>query len=271
MNYTLKLDAAIASRKSHVVVGLDPELEKIPEFFHHYANPVLEFNKMIINATKDNVAGYKLNMAFYEYLEEKGIEAIRGSLAAIPPELITICDAKRGDLGNTSQLYAKTYFDKYGFDSITVNAYMGKDSLEPFFERTGKLVYILALTSNETSKEFQHTLCEGKKLYEKIVETSLEWKQTDKTGFVFGANYVDELNIFTSNNPNVPLLIPGIGAQGNELAPLVKNLKSKRYLINSSRSIIYSAKKDCSESEFVKAVSDSVESLNAEIREESNS
>ncbi len=271
MTYISKLDAAIASSKSHVVVGLDPELHKIPAIFHRFSNPVLEFNRMIVHSSKDHVAGYKLNMAFYEFLEEKGLEAIRGTLAEIPEGKIMICDAKRGDIGNTAELYAKTYFDNYNFDSLTVNAYMGKDSLEPFYEREGKLIYILALTSNEGSRDFQHAECEGKKLYDRIVETSLEWEHTGKTGFVFGANYVDELRAFTSAHPDVPLLIPGIGAQGNELGPLVGNLKSNRYLINSSRSIIYSAKHDCSEFEFTDAVSGSVKSLNSEIISASNS
>ncbi len=270
MTYIAKLDAAIASSKSHVVVGLDPELQKIPAIFQRFANPVLEFNKMIIHSSKDHVAGYKLNMAFYEYLEEKGLEAIRGTLAEVPEGKIKICDAKRGDIGNTAELYAKTYFDSYGFDSITVNAYMGKDSLEPFYEREGKLLYILALTSNEGSRDFQHAVCGNKKLYERIVETSIEWEHTGKTGFVFGANYVDELMAFTTAHSDVPLLIPGIGAQGNELGPLIGNMKGNRYLINSSRSIIYSAEHHCSESEFAEAVSESVKSLNREIKNASN-
>ncbi len=267
MDYTTKLDAAIASGKSNVVVGLDIDLDKIPAIFHKFPNPALEFNRAVITATKDKVAGYKLNMAFYEYLEEKGLEAVRGTLAEIPDNLIKICDAKRGDIANTSELYARTYFDKYGFDSLTVNAYMGKDSLEPFFKRSGKLIYILALTSNESSADFQHDESGGEKLYNKIIRKSLSWNEIDKTGFVFGANYVNELKQFTDSHPEVPLLIPGIGAQGNELGELIKNLHTDRFLINSSRAIIYSAGIDCNENQFFESVSGAAKKLSGEIRD----
>ena len=267
MNYTEKLDAAVRASSSNVVVGLDVDLEKIPSFLLRFPNPALEFNKLIIDATRNHVAGYKLNIAFYEYLEEKGLEAVRGTLEVIPDNLIKICDAKRGDIGNTSELYARTYFDKYRFDSLTVNAYMGKDSLEPFFKREGKLIYILALTSNHSSIDFQHEEVSGEKLYMKIINKALSWRENQKTGFVFGANYVNELKDFTTSSPDIPLLIPGVGAQGNELRDLIKNLHTNRYLINSSRAIIYSAGKDCNETQFHETVSGAAEKLSREIRE----
>ena len=171
MTYIAKLDAAIASSKSHVVVGLDPELQKIPAIFQRFANPVLEFNKMIIHSSKDHVAGYKLNMAFYEYLEEKGLEAIRGTLAEVPEGKIKICDAKRGDIGNTSGLYAKAFFENLEFDAVTVAPYMGEDSVKPFLAYPDKWVILLALTSNAGSADFQFTPQEnGQPLFTKVIE-----------------------------------------------------------------------------------------------------
>lgn len=264
MTYREKLGNAISSTGSHVVVGLDTDIEKIPAFFMKYENPVLEFNRAVIEATKSTAAGYKLNIAFYEFLEEKGLQAMRGSLEAIPESSVTICDAKRGDLGNTSEMYAATYFDKYGFDSVTVNAYMGKDAFEPFLRREGKLLYVLALTSNPSSSEFQLADAGGKKVYEILTEKVLTW-DSDKIGFVFGANHTAEISRFTSANPGTPVLIPGIGAQGNELEPLLRSLNTEFFVINASRSIIYAAGKDCTAEEFHRAIEISLNDLNAQI------
>lgn len=265
MKYTEKLRKAVEASGSHVVVGLDSDIQKVPDVFHKYSNPVLEFNRQVIQATKNSVAGYKINVAFYEYLEESGTKALKGSLNEIPESLISICDAKRGDLANTTELYARTYFDKYGFDSITANAYMGRDSLEPFFKREGKLTYILALTSNPGSAEFQHLGFGGKKLYQKIIDDSIGWTDEDRTGYVFGANYCKELAEFTGSNPGKSVLIPGIGAQCNELEPLLASLHTDLFLINSSRAVIYSAAKDCSTDEFAVAVKKAVKELNDSI------
>lgn len=266
MNFSQKLDEAVAASRSHVVVGLDSDPSKIPDLFLDAENPVLEFNREIIRATKEIVAGYKLNVAFYEFLQEKGIEALRGSMKEIPDDLITICDAKRGDLDNTSELYARTYFDTYGFDSITVNAYMGSDSVQPFLNREGKLIFILALTSNKSSSEFQKTDTGGMKLYEKIIQDSLNWGGGGRVGYVFGANHTDEISEFTKRHPEVPVLIPGIGAQGHELEPLIRNLHTERFVINSSRSIIYSAPKGCTLTQLRETVSASAQELNSGIR-----
>jgi len=267
LNYTEKLQNIIKKNKSNLVIGLDPDLGKIPSLFLKYKNPVLEFNKLIIEFTKNLVAGYKPNMAFYECLGEQGVEAIRETVSAIPDEMIKICDAKRGDMGNTAEYYAKTYFDIYNFDSITLSPYMGEDSIAPFIKNENKAVYILALTSNPGGNDFQKLKFDGKYLYEIILEKCLDWNKNNNIGFVFGANHISELNAFTSSHPEIPLLIPGIGAQANDLKTLLDNLHTKNFVINSSRNIIYSASKNCTEKEFTESVRESAIRLNAEINE----
>lgn len=271
MTYTEKLKSIISKNHSHVVVGLDPDIGKIPDFLLQYKNPIAEFNKLIVDSTKDIVAGYKPNLAFYEILLEHGVEALRDTLNVIPDELIKICDAKRGDMGNTASYYATAYLKNYDFDSITLSPYMGEDSIAPFIEEKEKGVYILALTSNPGSKDFQFLNVDGKKLYEMILERYLKMNDKKNIGFVFGANHIKELNEFTKNNPEVPLLIPGIGAQSNDLKELISNLHTKNFVINSSRAIIYSAPKNCSEKEFTEKVRESSVSLNKEINELMNS
>ncbi|MEO6695187.1 MAG: orotidine-5'-phosphate decarboxylase [Ignavibacteria bacterium] len=265
MNYSEKLQKIVSKNKSNVVIGLDTDLNKIPEYFLKYKDPVFEFNKKIIEITKKHVAGYKLNMAFYECLEEKGISALKQTLAAIPNDLLKICDAKRGDIDNTAEMYAVTYFDKYDFDAITLNAYMGKDSIAPFLKRKDKVVFILALTSNSGHTDFQKLNIGSKYLYEEIIEKSLSWSKDNNVGFVFGANHTEEINNFTSSNPDVPLLIPGIGAQSNDLKNLISNLHSNSFVINSSRGIIYSAEKNYNSNEFEPAVRLSIMNLKNDI------
>lgn len=265
MNYLQKLQNIILKTSSNVIIGLDSDETKFPDFFSKYKNPVSEFNKFIIESTKDIVAGYKLNMAFYEYLEETGIEAVRETLKAIPDETVKICDAKRGDIGNTSEMYAATYFDKYNFDSITASPYIGVDGIEPFLKRKNKLVYVLALTSNNGSDDFQKLKTGDKYLYEIVLEKFLNAATDNNIGFVFGAGHTDELNIFTKSHQDTPLLIPGIGAQSNDLEKLIKALHSKNFVINSSREIIYSAKKNCDEREFSESIRSSVSDLNKKI------
>lgn len=267
MIFTEKLQTIIKKRNSNLVIGLDPDLRKIPLIFLKYKNPVLEFNRLIIESSKDLVAGYKPNMAFYECLGEHGVQAIRETVKVIPDEMIKICDAKRGDMGNTAEYYAKTYFDIYDFDSITLSPYMGIDSIEPFTKYKDKAVYILALTSNPGGSDFQKLKVDGKYLYELILEKSLSWNKNNNIGFVFGANHTEELNKFTAANPEIPLLIPGIGAQANDLKTLLYNLHSKNFVINSSRGIIYSAPLECSELQFSEAVKKSVNELNSMISE----
>lgn len=265
MLYTEKLQQIISKHKSNLIIGLDPDLKKLPEFFLRYENPVLEFNKVIIENTKDISAGYKPNLAFYELLGESGLKALQNTVSIIPDELIKICDAKRSDMGNTAEYYAMTYFDKYNFDSITLSPYMGEDSIEPFIRREDKGVYVLALTSNPGGNDFQKLEIGGKFLYEIVLEKSLSWNKKNNIGFVFGANHCSEIGKFTNEHKEIPLLIPGIGAQNNELENLMDNLYSSNFLINSSRGIIYSSKKNCSEKEFTESVRDNAKQLNSGI------
>jgi orotidine-5'-phosphate decarboxylase len=265
LKYIEKLKSIISKNKSHLVIGLDTDPGKIPQFFSSSPNPAAEFNKKIIESTRDLVSGYKLNMAFYEALAERGITALRQSLEFIPPELITICDAKRGDIGNTGELYAKAYLDNLGFDAITISPYMGKDSVLPYLLREEKFVYLLALTSNEGYSDFQKLKCEDEYLFEKVITKSMTWTGENNLGYVFGANHVKEIEKFTSENKNSSVLIPGIGAQDNDLNNLMLSIKNDLFLINSSRSIIYSAPEDCTEEEFRNAVRKKTEEINSGI------
>jgi len=266
MNYISKLKKIIKKNKSHLVIGLDSDINKIPDIFLNYKNPVLEFNKMIIDSTKDIVAGYKINTAFYEAEGAKGFDILEKTVKFIPDNLIKICDAKRGDIGNTDEYYARIFFDKMNFDAITINPYLGRDSVQPFLNRKDKFTYILALTSNPGSNDFQKIKAGEKFLYERIIETSLLWS-SNNVGFVIGANHTDYLDKFTKSNSKIPILIPGIGSQGNDLNLLLKNLHNKFLLINSSRSIIYSSVKKCTNSQFKESVIESVNKLNSQILE----
>lgn len=265
MTYSKKLKEIISRNKSILIIGLDTDLKKIPSSFLKYKNPAGEFNKSVIECTKDIAAGYKLNIAFYEFLEEQGIEAVRETVKNIPESMIKICDAKRGDIENTAEMYAKTYFDKYDFDSITLSPYMGRDVLTPFLKRKGKCVYVLALTSNNSYSDMQLMKADSKYLYESVIDFSLSLSNGSNVGFVFGANHTDEIRSFTSRYPDVPLLIPGIGAQKNDLKKLMNSLRSELSVINSSRGIIYSSGTDCSEKEFSESVRNSAIELNHEI------
>lgn len=266
MNYTQRLNKIIRKKESHLVVGLDTDVNKIPEYFHEYSNPILEFNKEIISATKDFVAGYKLNSAFYEAAGGLGLNALKKSSDFIPEENIKIIDAKRGDIENTAEQYANIFLDEMEFDSITLSPYMGKDSITPFLSRAGKGAYVVALTSNPGYKDFQ-TLKVGKKyLYEVVIETVMKWGE-GSVGFVIGANHNKELKSFSTKFPEVPLLIPGVGSQGSELKSFMKDLKSENFLINSSRSIIYAANQKTKSEDFAEIISEATEKVNDEINE----
>lgn len=266
MNYTDKLKNIVSKNKSNLVIGLDPDLKKLPDMFLKYKNPVAVFNRLIIENTKDIVAGYKLNSAFYECLLEEGIVAIWHTLNLIPEDTIKICDAKRGDIDNSAEMYARTFFDDYNFDSVTLSPYMGEDSVAPFIWRKNKFVYILALTSNKGHNDFQKLKVGEKYLYEEVIDKSMKWNKDNNIGFVFGANHTQEIQKFIRTNPEIPLLIPGIGAQANDLENLMKSLgTNKNFVINSGRSIIYSSAKDCNENEFIEAVRTGAMKLNEEI------
>lgn len=264
MHFYKKFKQALRETNSHLIVGLDTDVTQIPKFFLSSANPIGEFNSLVIEATKDYVCGYKPNIAFYERAEELGLSALRAMVPLIPEKLITIADAKRGDLENTTEQYAKAYLDQYGFDSITVQPYMGQDAVRPFLRRKNKFVWMLALTSNYGANDFQFQLINKKPLWEVVVEKAYSWNE-QKIGFVFGANHVKELAKMTKKYPEVPILIPGIGAQKNSLERTIGALNHGLFVINQSRSIIYSAPKAENAADFMQIVGENAMKARDEI------
>jgi len=263
--YTTKLKKIIKKNNSHLVIGLDTDVNKIPKFFLKYKNPELQFNKLIIQSTKELVAGYKFNMAFYEAMDLKGFDTLKHSLGSIPADSIKICDAKRGDIENSDELYARAYYDNLDFDSITFNPYLGRDSIMPFTKRKDKLTYVLILTSNAGHEDFQKCKTGKEFLFDKVIEKCIEWNKNKNIGFVIGANHVNVIKRISSVYKNITILIPGIGAQKNNLALLLQNLHNNLFLINSSRGIIYSASMNSSKKEFVNNVRKSTFELNRRI------
>ncbi len=236
------LTGQILAKKTFLCVGLDSDLDKLPKHLLTGSDPVFEFNKAIIDATAPYSVAYKPNLAFYEALGTKGwtsLEKTIGYLNTNYPGHFTIADAKRGDIGNTSRMYAKTFFELLNFDSVTVAPYMGRDSVEPFLEFEGKHTILLALTSNEGASDFQ--LNESNALFEKVIETSKKWKNPENLMYVVGATQTAHLKKVRAMVPDSFLLIPGVGAQGGSLEEVCRFGMSKNVglLVNSSRGIIY--------------------------------
>lgn len=238
------LIAQIKQKQSFLIVGLDTDITKIPSFLLKEKDPVFSFNKAIIDATKDYCVGYKPNIAFYESLGVKGWESLAKTLAYIPPQCFTIADAKRGDIGNTAEQYAKTFFETYPFHALTVSPYMGEDSMRPFI-KSGKWTVILALTSNKGSEDFQQIDLGNKKIYEVVLEKAARWGSTENTMFVVGATHPALFQSVRNIVPHHFLLVPGVGAQGGSLEEIaaVGLNKDIGLLVNASRSIIYSSTK----------------------------
>jgi len=232
----------IKVKKSFLCVGLDTDIDKIPKHLLDYDNPLLEFNKRIIDATKDICVAYKPNIAFYESLGTKGWQVLEETLNYIPDNIFTIADAKRGDIGNTSRMYAKAFFEHLNFDAVTVAPYMGADSVTPFLEFENKWVILLALTSNKGSFDFQRIKsADGVNLFEQVIKTSEEWGSVDNLMYVVGATRAEDLLDIRALIPEHFLLVPGVGAQGGDLNAVVKNGATKDIglLVNSSRGILY--------------------------------
>lgn len=237
-----ELISEIKRTKSFLCVGLDSDLKKIPEHLLSTEDPIFEFNKVIIDATKDYCVAYKPNIAFYESMGAKGWETLEKTVNYIPKNRFIIADAKRGDIGNTSKMYARTFFDTYNFDAITVAPYMGEDSVTPYFGFEGKWVILLAATSNSGGLDFQYkNLTTGNMLFEEVLEKSREWGDDDNMMYVVGATRADILKKVRAIVPNSFLLVPGVGAQGGSLHDVVENGMNKDcgLLVNSSRGIIY--------------------------------
>jgi len=244
VNFIERLTKATQKNKSLLCVGLDPDPELMPGKMR-----VFEFNKAIIDATCDLVCAYKLNLAFYEVLEDEGINALKNTIRHIPDDIPVIGDAKRGDIGNTAKAYARSIFSNFNFDATTVNPYLGFDSVEPFIQYHNRGVFILCRTSNAGAVDFQALHCEidgsYHPLFEIVAQKVSQWNTYGNIGLVVGATYPEELRLIRQSHPDMPLLIPGIGAQGGELSLAVRygvDAQGQKAIINSSRQILYASR-----------------------------
>lgn len=239
-----QLIASIRHKKSFLAVGLDTDLAKIPQFLLEYDDPVFEFNRRIIDATRDHCVSYKINTAFYEDKGIQGWETLLRTEAYIGGDHFKIADAKRGDIGNTSDRYAQAFFAEADFDAVTVAPYMGHDSIAPFLAYENKYTILLALTSNPGADDFQlQKMADGKYLFEQVVETTRRWPGSERLMYVTGATRPEYLQAIRRIAPQSFFLVPGVGAQGGSLEEVVKHGKTADIglLVNASRSIIYAS------------------------------
>ena len=238
----------IKLKKSYLCVGIDPDLEKIPGHIRNQKDPIYTFSKSIIDSTEKFAVAFKFNIAFFEAYGIDGLVSLERLIEYVNkqyPDVFTIADAKRGDIGNSSSRYAKAFFEKFGFDSITVSPYMGRDSIEPFLSFENRHTIILALTSNSGAEDFQFISSEGKKVYEHVIVESKKWGGNENMMYVIGATKAIHLENVRKLIPNSFLLIPGVGKQGGsleEVSTLGLN-KNIGILVNSSRAIIYASNK----------------------------
>ena len=265
---TQQLVSQINQKKSFLCIGLDVDLNKIPSHLLKLEDPIFEFNKAIIDATHHLCVAYKPNTAFYEAYGIKGWQSLEKTINYLNkkyPEIFTIADAKRGDIGNTSTMYAKAFFEDLAFDSVTVAPYMGKDSIEPFLAFEDKHTIMLALTSNEGAFDFQTKKVEGKELYKQVLETSKDWENSDNLMYVVGATKAEYFKEIRKIVPNSFLLVPGVGAQGGNLQDVCKYGLSENIglLINSSRGIIYASKNE----DFADLAANKAEELQKQMEE----
>jgi orotidine-5'-phosphate decarboxylase len=239
-----ELKELILRKESFLCVGLDPVIEKLPTFLRKEKDPLFAFNKAIIDATIGHAVAYKPNLAFYEACGSRGWESLEKTMEYLPDDVFVIADAKRGDIGNTSGLYAKAFFELLKADAITVAPYMGKDSVSPFLNFPDKWVILLALTSNEGSTDFQFLKgADEKMLYEQVVKKSMAWGSADNLMYVVGATRGEEIAKMRKLAPHHFFLVPGVGAQGGSLEEVVKYGMNREVglLVNSSRGIIFAS------------------------------
>lgn len=241
-----QLAEQIFTKQSYLCVGLDTDITKIPKHLLSEPDPVLAFNKAIIDATRDLCVAYKINTAFYEALGLKGWEAMEKTVRYIGDEHFKIADAKRGDIGNTSSQYAKAFFEALPFDSITVAPYMGEDSVKPFLQFEGKWAIVLGLTSNKGAEDFELQVMEDELLYEKVLKKVSEWGTDENLMFVVGATQADEFANIREIVPTHFYLVPGVGAQGGSLKEISEKamISDCGILVNASRAIIYASEKE---------------------------
>jgi orotidine-5'-phosphate decarboxylase len=237
----------IKLKKSFLCVGLDTDIDKIPEFLKEFPDPIFEFNKRIIDSTRDLCVSYKPNAAFYERHGVIGLQALIATSAYLPKECLNIIDAKRGDMGNTSEMYAKAFFDEsasgMSFDAITVSPYIGHDAVMPYLAYPDRWVILLALTSSAGSRDFQYLTTENGFLYEAVIQKANTWAGADRLMFVVGATKSTEFTNIRKYAPDNFLLVPGVGAQGGNLAEVCHYGMTKDcgLIVNASRSVIYAS------------------------------
>jgi len=263
MKFIDKLLDASRKNNSWLCIGLDPDPELMPEL------DVPQFNKAIIEATSDLVCAYKPNLAFYEALGTEGLAILEKTIKCIPGNIPVIGDAKRGDIGNTARAYARALFSVLGFDAATVNPYLGFDSIEPFIDYEDKGVFILCRTSNKGAADFQDLRTDGLSLYEAVARKAREWNTYGNIGLVVGATYPEELKKVRSICPEMPLLIPGIGAQGGDLASAVGygvDDRGEKAIINVSRQILYASR----EKDFARAARNVAQKIRSQINDHRN-
>ena len=249
MNWREKLSNISYGNNSLLCIGLDSDIERIPKFLLESSkNPLFDFNKSIVDVTKDLVCAYKLNMAFYEVVGNKGIEALEKTIEYIPHNIFVILDGKRNDIGSTAQKYAQSLFERLKADAVTINPYLGKDGIEPFLQYNEKCSFILCKTSNPSAGDFQDLVVSSSPLYQIVAQKIREWNIQRNCGAVVGATYPEELKTIRAIlGEDIPILIPGVGKQGGDLEKTVKNgtnTKGEMALINSSREIIFAGKKE---------------------------
>ena len=260
MKFTDKLLGTSRKNNSWLCIGLDPDPELMPQI------DVLQFNKTIIEATSDLVCAYKPNMAFYEALGTEGLAILEKTVKCVPGDIPVIGDAKRGDIGNTGRAYTRALFSVLGLDAATVNPYLGFDSIEPFINYQDKGVFILCRTSNKGAADFQSLRTDGVPLYETVARKAKEWNVHGNIGLVVGATYPEELKEVRSICPEMPFLIPGIGAQGGDLASAVGygvDARGEKAIINASRQILYASR----ERDFARAARNMAEKIREQIND----
>ncbi|MBN1540850.1 orotidine-5'-phosphate decarboxylase [candidate division KSB1 bacterium] len=244
MTFSQRVQDCIEKKHSLLCIGLDSDPQKVPPHLQSESDPVLVFNRAIIEATADLAAAYKINTAFYESRGSAGWDSLQATFDSLPVDVIKIADAKRGDIGNTSRHYAQTFFEQINADALTVNPYMGRDSVAPFLEDPQKGVFFLCLTSNPGSRDFQYLSVGGTTLYETVAAEVQKWNEKGNCGLVVGATHPSELQAVRRIAPDLPFLIPGIGAQGGDLEKSVffgTDQKGGAALLNSSRAILYAS------------------------------
>ena len=264
MSFFEKLSEAIEHNKTLLCVGLDTDGEKLPRCLLHDEDPVFTFNQRIVEATQDIVCAYKPNLAFYEASGIQGMESLKKTLGVIPPNILVILDAKRGDIGNSARMYARAVFEELGGDAVTVSPYMGFDSVEPFTAYRDRGVYVLSRTSNPGAVDFQDRMIGTKPLYEVVAEKTARWRTEGfhNLGLVIGATQSEVIGRIRRVYPELPLLIPGVGSQGGDLDTVLQESMTSGtapVIINVSRSILYAS----SDEDFAEKARDAAEKLRA--------